>query len=67
MECGLILETLLDVGLGMVDVCFDCIIGGSFRLLWNGEESDVVTPSLGVRQGDPITHIVVLCSSAFHI
>lgn len=57
-------ETLMDVGLPqtLVSIIMECVTSASFRLLWNGECTDVINQSRGLRQGDPISlYIFVLC------
>lgn len=57
-------ETLLDVGLleKMVEVTMRCIRSGSFKILWNGEPTEKIVPTRGIRQWDPfLPYIFVLC------
>lgn len=64
LEQGFIKETLIDAGLPMqnVETTCKCIKSRAFRLLWNGEVTDMIKPKREVYQGDAISpYIFVLC------
>lgn len=50
-------DTLLDAGLpgGLVAVIMRLVSAGSCRLIWNGESTNVIRPSRGLRQGCPVS------------
>lgn len=64
LEWGFIKDTLLEVGMDehLCEVIMSCISTPSFKLLWNGEQTEEFAASRGIRQGDPISpYIFVLC------
>lgn len=64
LECGFIDETLKDTGIPepLVGVIMKMVSLGSCCLLWNGEVTDVIRPSRGLRKGCPLSpYFFVLC------
>lgn len=64
LEWHFIKETLVDVGLPqmLMNVNMEYVTNASSCLLWNGECTDVIQQSGGLRQGDKISpYIFVLC------
>lgn len=68
MEGGFIEETLSDAKLpdALVAVIMRIIRRSSFRPPWNGERTNVIKPSRGLRQGNPwSSYLFVLCMERF--
>lgn len=64
MERAFVEATLRDACLpmGMVNVIMSLIRQSHCNLIWNGELTDVIKSTRGLRQGDPLSpHIFVLC------
>lgn len=64
LRWSFIQETLVLVGFPypLTVLIMECITTASFQVLWNGEPSDKIIPSKGIRQGDPLLpYIFVLC------
>ena len=57
-------DTLRDAGFPttLINLIMECISSTSVQILWNGEPTDVFSPSRGIHQGDPLPpYIFVLC------
>ena len=57
LQWPFIRETLLDLNLliQIVEVIIYCLNCSSFSILWNGEKTDVFTPSRGMMQEGPLS------------
>lgn len=55
MSWGFVEDTLREARLPikMIEVIMNIIKSGRYRLLWNGEATDFIKSSRGLRQGDP--------------
>lgn len=68
LEWNFIQETLLDGGVPhkLSDIITNCISYCVYRLLWNGEGTDPIHSSKGLKQGDLLSsYLFVLCMERF--
>lgn len=57
-------DTLVDIGLPqpMIELIWHSISSPTMKILWNGKCNENISPSRGVRQGEPLSpYIFVLC------
>ena len=72
LNCVLLrVDTLRDIGFpeSFVNMVYQFISTSNMRVIWNDEALDSFSPSLGIRQGDPISpYLFVLCVEClFHL
>lgn len=68
LKWSFIKETLQDASLPskMIEVIMEIIASSKYRLLWNGELTDYLIRSRGLRQGDPLSPLIfVICMQRF--
>lgn len=55
LEWPFVEDTLVDADLPphLISIIMKCITATCCRLLWNGEVTDPIRPTRGLRQGDP--------------
>lgn len=63
LSWSFIRETLEEVGLDKkwIDIILTCVETTRLDVLWNGNQLDWTKPERAIHQGDPMSHLFVLC------
>lgn len=57
IEWEFVANTLREAGIPstLSSIMMECVTNSQFRLLCNGETTEIISPSRGMRQGDPVS------------